>query len=495
MNPFRNQALKFHCLATIVLSASLALASPTLAAVSDSTWDNYFSMAKAASRQSDWNKAQQFWRLCLQEADDTGADPNRVVPSLQGQADALTQLGRVQEAQKLYQRAYDILLKEKGSQNPATVNAMVSLASCYESQGKNRIAEAFYNKVLAVGSTTSDTAVAAHGYHSAAKFWGRRGQFAKSDESFRQAIPKVQQLSGLNSSQMRVLLQDYRDMLRQNGKESEAVKVDSQLATITVANSRIQPDGSTAGSSMDAATESDFDQSLQNVNQSGYSGQQNEANKLVDSAEPVSTNSMFATLSEVSATQKRYEEAEPLYKKVIQIDEQSLGPDHPALATDLSNLALLYVSNQKYSDALPLFTRALSVLKTAYGDNNLAVVECKMNLANVCEKLSQNQQAEQYYKEALAGSSGLGPSGQFLNAKILNKLAFFYYRQSRFSEAESMYIQALASSEKAMGMNSRLVAGCLEDYARVLKAMGKNSEAGALTARARQIFSIAGRGI
>jgi tetratricopeptide (TPR) repeat protein len=35
------------------------------------------------------------------------------------------------------------------------------------------------------------------------------------------------------------------------------------------------------------------------------------------------------------------EEAEPLYRRALAIDEQSFGPDHPNVGTDLNNLAAL----------------------------------------------------------------------------------------------------------------------------------------------------------
>ncbi len=47
--------------------------------------------------------------------------------------------------------------------------------------------------------------------------------------------------------------------------------------------------------------------------------------------------------------QGKYAEAEPLYKRALAIDEKALGPEHPNVANDLSNLAILYQTNQKRS--------------------------------------------------------------------------------------------------------------------------------------------------
>ena len=39
--------------------------------------------------------------------------------------------------------------------------------------------------------------------------------------------------------------------------------------------------------------------------------------------------------------QGKYEEAEPLYRRSLAIDEKVYGPDHPEVATDLNNWAVL----------------------------------------------------------------------------------------------------------------------------------------------------------
>ena len=57
-------------------------------------------------------------------------------------------------------------------------------------------------------------------------------------------------------------------------------------------------------------------------------------------------------------TQGRYAEAEPLYKRALAIDEKALGPDHPSVATVLANLGSLNESQGRYAEAEPLYKRA-----------------------------------------------------------------------------------------------------------------------------------------
>ncbi|MBX9567750.1 MAG: tetratricopeptide repeat protein [Candidatus Obscuribacterales bacterium] len=466
------------------------------AAVSDSSWDNYHAMAQAATRQRDWNKAQQFWRLSVQEADDTGADLTKLIPSLMGLGDALTQLGRVNDALAVYQRAYNVLLREKGPASSETINAMIDLASCYESQGLNRKAEDMYNRIFALESQSADPAVMAHGYHRAASYYARSGKLEKGASAYRKAISKLDKnaASVAQSAQLQSILKSYSDLLKEQNKTGEAQEIDKKLNNLASIQSQSSVDAGSGriGSSVQESESSTFSSTAAQVNESTFGSQENESNKIISSAESVSANSMFATLSEVSAGQKRYDEAEPLYRKVIEIDEQSLGPDHPGLASDLTNLALLYNLQGKNSEALPLLERALSIYLKAYGDSNLAVVDCKLNLATTYDRLGQSQKAEELYKQALESSQSAGGPGKFVTAKILNRLAFFYYKQSRYSESEATYIKALAATEQSMGASSRYVAACCQDYARVLQAAGKTAEANAIRNRAKQILSIAG---
>ena len=477
-----------------LLCASVSLAAP----VADSTWDNYHSMAQAATRQSDWNKAQQFWRLSVQEADDTGSDLTRLIPSLMGLGDALTQLGRVDDALAVYQRAYNVLLREKGPSSAETINAMIDLASCYESQGLNRKAEDIYNRIFALESHSADPSVIAHGYHRAARFYANSGKVEKSSAAYKKAISKLDKNSNSpsQSAQLQNILKAYSQFLKEHDKTGDAQEIDKKLSAVASSQAPYavsqDANGVNGSGRISVSPPSSFSDATSQINDSTYGSQQNESNKIINSAESVNASSMFATLSEVSAGQKRYDEAEPLYKQVIQIDEQSLGPDHPGLASDLTNLALLYNSQGKFQESLPLLERALTIYRRAYGDNNLAVVDCKLNLASTYDRLGQSQKAEDLYKQALESSQSTGGPGKFIEAKILNKLAYFYFKQSRFAEADAIYIKALAATESAMGVNSRLVAATCQDYARVLRAQGKAAEATTYQNRARQIFSIAG---
>ena len=52
-------------------------------------------------------------------------------------------------------------------------------------------------------------------------------------------------------------------------------------------------------------------------------------------------------LAELLQDTSRLEEAEPLMRRALAIDEKAYGPDHPAVAKDLNNLARLLTRNAR----------------------------------------------------------------------------------------------------------------------------------------------------
>ncbi|CAN0320728.1 unnamed protein product, partial [Ectocarpus sp. 6 AP-2014] len=54
-------------------------------------------------------------------------------------------------------------------------------------------------------------------------------------------------------------------------------------------------------------------------------------------------------------SQGKYEEAEPLYRRSLAIDETVYGPYHPSVARDLNNWAGWLQNQGKYTEAEPLY--------------------------------------------------------------------------------------------------------------------------------------------
>ena len=86
----------------------------------------------------------------------------------------------------------------------------------------------------------------------------------------------------------------------------------------------------------------------------------------------------------------RYMEAEPLYRRAIEIDERVFGKDHPNVATDYNNLAGLLQDQGKYDQAEPLYRRAMEIFQTKLGSDHPNTVTVRKNYDRLQELKKQN---------------------------------------------------------------------------------------------------------
>ena len=90
----------------------------------------------------------------------------------------------------------------------------------------------------------------------------------------------------------------------------------------------------------------------------------------------------------------RYAEAEPLYRRALQIDERFYGPDRPEVAVDLNNLAQLLQETNRLGEAEPLMRRALAIDEQSYGPDHPNVARDLNNLAKLLQHTNRLVEAE-----------------------------------------------------------------------------------------------------
>lgn len=104
--------------------------------------------------------------------------------------------------------------------------------------------------------------------------------------------------------------------------------------------------------------------------------------KLVEETSP--SNDILAFLLDTIANflglSARFEEAEKLYRKALEIKEKILGKEHPDTATTLDNLALLLGDKGDYEEAERLFRRALEICEKTLGRTHPWTITCQKNL-------------------------------------------------------------------------------------------------------------------
>jgi tetratricopeptide (TPR) repeat protein len=100
-------------------------------------------------------------------------------------------------------------------------------------------------------------------------------------------------------------------------------------------------------------------------------------------------------------TTNRLSDAEPLVRRALAINEASLGPGHPKVATRLNNLAQLLKDTKRLSGAEPLMRRALAIDEASLGPNHPDVAEDLYNLAELLRAANRLAEAEPLIRRQL----------------------------------------------------------------------------------------------
>jgi len=206
----------------------------------------------------------------------------------------------------------------------------------------------------------------------------------------------------------------------------------------------------------------------------------------------------------------KYEDAEQVFKRAVEITERGFGPDALEVANCLDLYAELLTKMKRTDDAREKKVRAsairarrdqqartkaiveskqlLTLKEQQLGPNHLEVAGAAGSLGSLYQDDRQYKEAEVLFKRALAiretvaGKEDLGTAGE------LQRLASLYAEQNRFLEAAPLSKRALAILEKEFGQNNpaRTLA-ILDNYASVLRKLGRLEEAQTLETRAQEI--------
>ena len=111
-------------------------------------------------------------------------------------------------------------------------------------------------------------------------------------------------------------------------------------------------------------------------------------------------------LAALYRAQGKLTEAEPLYRRALEICERVLGPDHPDTALSLNNLAALYRAQGKLTEAEPLYRRALEIRERVLGPDHPDTATSLNNLAFLYKAQGKLTEAELLCRRAWRFGSG-----------------------------------------------------------------------------------------
>ncbi len=200
------------------------------------------------------------------------------------------------------------------------------------------------------------------------------------------------------------------------------------------------------------------------------------------------TTRLMACLAMYSNARARFDEAEPMYRRALAIDEQYFGKDHPNVAIDLNNLAQLLQDTNRLAEAEPLMRRALEIHEQFFGKDHPSVAIDLNNLATLLQDTNRLAEAEPLMRRALEINEQSFGKDHPKVATHLNNLAELLRVTNSLTEAEPMYRRALAIDEQYFGKDHPKVAIDLNNLAQLLQDANRLAEAEPLMRRVVEIL-------
>ena len=196
----------------------------------------------------------------------------------------------------------------------------------------------------------------------------------------------------------------------------------------------------------------------------------------------------MSSLARVYREEGRFREAESLTRQIVFLLEKTVGTEHLDLASPLNILADVCQAQRRYSEAETLYRRALAMNENFLGQ--IISTPEKSSMVSALSISSKGTMARlSLYRRALAiKEKSLGPNHPSV-ATTVNNLGQVFLLQHRYADAEPLFRRALEIREARLGKQHPDVATTLNDYASLLRKTNRKSEAREMSARASLILA------
>eukprot|EP00903_Cladosiphon_okamuranus_P010037 g9517.t3 len=406
--------------------------------------------------------------------------PN-VASALNNRAALLRKQGKYAEAAPLYEQALDI---EKAAVDPESEGVALKInnqAQLMQARGKYVEAEPLYDKAIEIWERIfgSEHPVLATALRNKAALFSTQDKFEQAESLLARALDIWEKTVGPHHPSVATVLNDLAFIMVKRGEHERAKPMyERSLAILEMVQ---DPDHSDIAQSlndqaMSLTLQEDECQTPtfgENAAIDGPSAAKQLGRVLGSMMLAIARNVLGLTLTD----QAKYIEAEPLYAEAIAFGEQTLGEDHPDLATWRYNLGLLYSEQEKYDLAEPLLKQSLSVRQNVLGADHTLTLTSRAAIAHVYVGRGFFGRASPILEEVVRARERVQGRDHPDVATSLNNWASVLQDQGEYDKAYPLYQRALRINEKIFGPDNPTVATDLNNLATLLEKQEMYTEA------------------
>lgn len=171
------------------------------------------------------------------------------------------------------------------------------------------------------------------------------------------------------------------------------------------------------------------------------------------------------------------DEAIRLATRVLEIREKALGTDDKLVASALFNLGELYISKRKYESAEPFYKRALAILEKTPGLDTALMSKALTSLGFLRYKKLDYDKSEALYLRALAGTEQAFGAESLAVASTLLNLGELYRLLNKYEKADAVFQRLLAIEGKLLPPDDDRLEKSQERYVCMLYESGQEKTA------------------
>jgi tetratricopeptide (TPR) repeat protein len=291
--------------------------------------------------------------------------------------------GRLEAAERMYNRTLDIREKTMGSEHTSTLAIINDLGILYRLRGRLDDAERMYNRALDVREKTmgpehpSTLAI----INNLGILYRRRGRLEDAERMYNCALAGYEKAFGLEHTSTLGTVNSLGILYDIQGRLEDAERMYNR-----------------ALAGFEKALGPEHAYTLETINNLGI----------------------------LYRRRGRLEDAEGMYNRALNLKEKALGPGHTSTLSTLNNLGNLYLDQGRLEDAERTFNCALYGKEKELGPEHTSTLDTVYSLGNLYVVQGCLEDAERMYNRALAGYEKVFGPGHAYTLDTVNKLGSLY---------------------------------------------------------------------
>lgn len=448
--------------------------------------------------------------------------PDQRAILLQQQGNALFQAGNFQSAETTLLEAVSIAKTEIGPKHPQVTTTLSSLGLLYAAQGLHEKAQPVFQETLALQQELfgADNIKLTETLENLSSVLANQNRLEDALVLEKQALRIKETALGPNDPSLVANLDTIADIYLKDGRLDEADQVHKRAMAIQIEQSKLTKKLEQSEKTTPATTPKKND-TLNNTIQPttvlpddlplpsqkisaplpqpvAPTTPKTPVTPTLPEAYPPETTPSNSTDSEASSlnglaaqyySKGEYEKSLVLFKRSLDQKTETLGENHPAVATIMNNLASILASLGRYDEAVPLYEKSLKIKQETLPVNSMSIATSMQNLATIYSSQNRFKDAEKLQLKTLEiVQANLGMTHPEVGSS-LNNLARTYDQEGRYAEAEPLYLRSLDIFAQSPSENKAHSSVIMQNYANILRKMNRPFDAEKLEAQARKLTS------